>query len=54
MNKETNIKFPFNIGPFVVKNNSFLPTVEEMFKVLSFPKAEKIRYDPHQIISKRR
>jgi hypothetical protein len=52
--KVSNLKFSFNVGPFIVKTKSSLHIVERLLKVMGFREAEKIRYDPHQIISHRK
>jgi hypothetical protein len=52
--KASNLKFPFIVGPFVVKNKSCLPRIQAKFKEFGFTKLQRRKYDPHQIISKRR
>lgn len=52
--KDCNIKFHYNIGPFVIKSRSFVPIIEELLKAMVFQVADKIRYDPKYVISQRR
>jgi hypothetical protein len=52
--RASNIKFPFVIVPFIVKSRSCLSQVKEKFKDFGFSKIQGRKYDPHQIISKRR
>jgi hypothetical protein len=52
--RERNIKFPFLIGPFIVKSRTCLAHVEAKLKVLFFAQIPGKKYDPHQIISRRR
>jgi hypothetical protein len=54
LHRASNIKFPFVIGPFVVKSRSCLSQVKKKLKEFGFSKIQGRKYDPHQIISKRR
>jgi hypothetical protein len=54
MHKASNLKFPFMVGPFVVKNRSCLPHIQAKLSEFGFTQLQGRRYDPHQIISKRR
>jgi hypothetical protein len=51
--KASNLKFPFMIGPFVVKNKSCLLQIQAKFNEFGFTQLQGRKYDPHQIISKR-
>jgi hypothetical protein len=53
LHKASNLKFPFIIGPFIVKTRSCLSQVQENLKEFGFAQLQGRRYDPHQIISKR-
>jgi hypothetical protein len=53
LHKASNLKFPFIIGPFIVKNRSCLSQIQEKLKEFGFAQIQGRRYDPHQIISKR-
>jgi hypothetical protein len=52
--RASNIKFPFVIGPFVVKSRSCLSEVKAKIKDFGFSKIQGRKYDPHWIIFKRR
>jgi hypothetical protein len=52
--KASNLKFPFIVGPFVVNNKSCLPQIQAKFNEFRFTQLQGRKYDPHQIISKRR
>jgi hypothetical protein len=54
MHKASNLKFPFIIGPFVVKTRSCLPQIQAKLKEFGFAQLQGRKYDPHQVISKRR
>jgi hypothetical protein len=43
----SNIKFPFIIGPFVVKSISCLSQVKEKLKDFGFSEIQGRKYDPH-------
>jgi hypothetical protein len=53
MHKVSNLKFPFIIGPFVVKTRSFLSQIQAKLKEFGFSQLQGRIYDPHQVISKR-
>ena len=52
--KSSNIKFPLKVGPFIFKNKSALMIVEKLLEIMDFQKEQRINYDPHHIISKRK
>jgi len=52
--KASNLKFPFIVGPFVVKNKSCLPQIQSKLNEFGFTQLQGRKYDLHQIISKRR
>jgi hypothetical protein len=54
LHKASNLKFPFIIGPFIVKTRSCLSQIQAKLKEFGFAQLQGRRYDPHQIISKRR
>jgi hypothetical protein len=54
LRKASNLKFPFIIGPFIVKTRSCLSQIQAKLKDFGFAQLQGIGYDPHQIISKRR
>ena len=54
MHKESNLKFPFIIGPFVVNTRSCLPQIQAKLSEFGFTQLQGRKYDPHQVISKRR
>jgi hypothetical protein len=47
MHKASNLKFPFIIGPFVVKTRSFLSHIQAKLKDFGFAQLQGRRYDPH-------
>jgi hypothetical protein len=51
--KASNLKFPFVVGPFVVKRKSCLPQIQSKLNEFGFTQLQGRRYDPHQVISKR-
>ena len=51
--KSLDIKFPWAIGPFVIKNKVSLPLIEILLIEMEFPNEASINYDPHHIISNR-
>jgi hypothetical protein len=53
LHKASNLKFPFIIGPFIVKIISCLSHIQARFKEFDFAQLQGRRYDPQQIISKR-
>jgi hypothetical protein len=54
MHKASNLKFPFIIRPFVVKTRSCLPQIQAKLNEFGFTQLQGRKYDPHQVISKRR
>jgi hypothetical protein len=52
MHKESNLKFPFIIGPFLVKTRSCLPQIQAKISEFGFTQLQGRKYDPHQVISK--
>jgi hypothetical protein len=53
MHKASNLKFPFIIGPFVVKARSCLTQIQAKLNEFRFSQLQGRKYDPHQVISKR-
>jgi hypothetical protein len=54
LHKASNLKFPFIIGTFIIKYRSCLSQIQGKLKEFGFAQLQGRRYDPHQIISKRR
>lgn len=52
--KASNIKFHYNIGPFVIKTRLALPIIEKLLKAMNFREVDKTIYDPKQVISQGR
>jgi hypothetical protein len=52
--KASNLKSPFIVGPFVVNNKSCLLQIQSKISEFGFTQLQGRKYDPHQIISKRR
>ena len=52
--KAYEIKFPWEVGPFIIKNKAALPVVESLLQEMNFNKAFAVNYDPHHVISQRR
>lgn len=48
------IKYPMNIGPFILKKEATFPIIEEVLKQFKFPEEIPLNYDPKIIISDRR
>ena len=53
-NKSTDIKYPWVVGPFTIKNKGAFPMVEGLLRELGFETEPAINYYPHQVISNRR
>lgn len=53
-NKASTFRLHQKIGPFVVKSRTTRKLVEEVLQDMNFQQGEKIKYDPHNIISKKR
>jgi len=51
--KASNLKFPFVVGPFVLKSKSNSPQIKSNLSEFGFTQLQGRRYGPHQIISKR-
>ena len=51
--KSSDIKFPWAIGPFVIKNKAPLPLIESLLREMGFPTEASINYDAHHIVSNR-
>ena len=49
--KSTDIKYPWAVGPFTIKNKGPFPMVEGLLRELVFEIELVINYDPHQVIS---
>ena len=49
--KSSEIKFPWVVGPFIIKNKSSLPMIESLLREMWFQTDVSINYDPHHIIS---
>lgn len=52
--KSSQIKYPINIGPFILKKEATFPIIEEVLKQFKFRKEIPLNYDPKSIISDRR
>ena len=52
--KSTEIKYPWVVGPFVIKNKDSLRMIEGLHKEMGFSIEPTINYDPHHVISNRR
>ena len=52
--KDSEIKFPWVIGPFIIKNKATLPVVESMLQKMDFKKYFVVKYDPQHVILLRR
>ena len=51
--KSLEIKFPWVVGPFIIKNKVALPVVEILLKGMDFRIAFEVDYDPLHVISTR-
>ena len=51
--KKSDMKFPWEAGPYAVKSRVALPVIDNMLNSMGFPLGVAINYDPHQMISKR-
>ena len=51
--KSLEIKFPWVVGPFIIKNKDALPVVESLLKGMDFRISFAIDYDPLYVITKR-
>ena len=52
--KASKVKFPWVVGPFIIKNKFALPVVESMLHGMNFKKYFAVNYEPHHVISQRR
>ena len=52
--KPSEIKFPWIVGPFVIKSKSSLQIIESMLKEMGFLVEVVVDYDPYHVISNRR
>ena len=49
--KSLEIKFPWVIGPFIIKNKVALPVVESLLKGMDSKASFRVNYDPEHVIS---
>ena len=47
------IKFPWVIGPYVIKSTTALPIIDNLLRSMGFSLGSPINYDAQQVISKR-
>ena len=52
--KSTEIRYPWDVGSFIIKNKSALPMIEILLNEMGFLIESSINYDPHHVISNRR
>ena len=52
--KSTEIKYPWDVGPFTIKNKASLPMIESLLKEMGFFIEPAVNYDPFHLISNRR
>ena len=52
--KSIEIKYPWVVGPFVIKNKVSLPMIERLLKEMVFFTKPNVNYDPHHVISNSR
>lgn len=50
----TNLKFPITVGPFIVRNKLAIELIDGIMACFSFITNEACKYDPLQIISKKK
>ena len=48
------IRYPWVVGPFIIKNKFALPMIEILLEEMGFLIEAAINYDPHHVISNRR
>ena len=48
------IRYPWDVGPFIIKNKVALPMIESLLKEMGFFTKAAINYDCHHVISIRR
>ena len=51
--KSTEIKYPWVVGPFTIKNKAALPMTESLLREMGFLMEPAVNYDPHHVISNR-
>ena len=51
--KSLDMKFTWEVGPYVVKSRAALPIIDNLLKITGFPLGIAINYDPHQVIFRR-
>ena len=49
----TEIRYPWAVGPFIIKNKDALPMIESLLKEMVFLTKAAINYAPHHVISNR-
>ena len=52
--KDSKIKFPWVVGPLIIKNKVSLPIIEILLQEMNFKKLFAFNYGSHHIISQRR
>ena len=52
--KSTKIRYPWDVGPFTIKNKVALPMIDILLKEMVFLTEASINYDPLHVISNRR
>ena len=52
--KTLEIKFPWTVGPFLIKRKLALSVIDSMLKEMRFSVEAAINYYPHHVISNRR
>ena len=52
--KSTEIKYPWVVVPFTIKNKVALPMIQSSLKGMVFLTEVVVNYDPHHVISNRR
>ena len=52
--KSYEIKFPWVVGPFIIKSKVSFPIMDNLLKEMRFQRFPTINYDPHHVISIRR
>ena len=48
--KSLDMKFPWEVGPYVVKSRASLPIIDNILKSMGFSLGTAINYYPHQVI----
>ena len=52
--KSSNLVFPWEVGPYIVRSRDALPLVTNLLRGMGFYLEQAANYDPYEIISKRR